>query len=260
MAYAPFDLTGKTILVTGGNGGIGFGMAEAMASAGANVVIWGTNEQKNASALDTLKAYGGEMSARRVDVADAALVAEEMSIIVRDMGRIDAVFANAGVGSAPKPFLDQTQDEWNKLFAVNLHGVASTLREGARAMVARAKDGEPGGSLVAVASLAGVDAAPFMEAYGTAKGGVISLMKDLAVELARYGVRSNTIIPGWIATDMTARSQSNPAIADKVIPRVPMRRWGTPEDFGAAAIYLASDGSRFHTGDTMIIDGGYAVY
>lgn len=260
MTQTLFDLSGKVALVTGGNGGIGLGMAKSLAAAGADTIIWGTNEEKNSAACEVISKEGGKSKACRVDVSDEGAVAEEMARIVTDHGRIDAVFANAGIGMAPTPFLDQTPEDWARVFTVNLYGVISTLREGARHMVARAKEGDPGGSLAAVASLAGVDAAPFMEPYGTAKAGIISVVKDIAVEFARHGVRANTIIPGWITTDMTARSQSNPAIADKVIPRVPMRRWGTPEDFAAIAVYLASDGSRFHTADTFTIDGGYAVF
>lgn len=260
MTKALFDLSGKVALVTGGNGGIGLGMAKSLADAGADTVVWGTNHDKNAAACNMIAHAGGKCEARRVDVSDEAAIADEMARIVTDHGRIDAVFANAGIGMSPTPFLDQTPEDWTRVLSVNLHGVISTLREGTRHMVARAKAGEPGGSLAAVASLAGIDAAPFMEPYGTAKAGIISVVKDIAVEFARYGIRANTIIPGWIATDMTARSQANPAVSDKVIPRVPMRRWGTPEDFAAIAVYLASDGSRFHTADTLVIDGGYAVF
>jgi len=178
---------------------------------------------------------------------------------VREHGRIDAVFANAGRGQAPKPFIQQTREEWNEVFATNLWGVRDTLQAGARHMVERAKAGDPGGSLVGVASLAGVNAVPYLEAYGVSKAAVISLTKHLAGALARYGIRSNCVIPGWIATDMTARSQANEAIEKTVSARIPMRRWGEPDDFSAIAVYLASDGSRYHTADTLVIDGAYAV-
>jgi NAD(P)-dependent dehydrogenase (short-subunit alcohol dehydrogenase family) len=111
-----------------------------------------------------------------------------------------------------------------------------------------------------VASLAAVEGAARNEAYAATKGGVISMMKSIAVEHARYGVRANAILPGWIATDMTAMAQAAPQFADKVIPRVPARRWGTPEDFGGIAVYLASDASAYHSGDLIVIDGGYAIF
>jgi NAD(P)-dependent dehydrogenase (short-subunit alcohol dehydrogenase family) len=135
-----------------------------------------------------------------------------------------------------------------------------TLREAAKHMIERAKAGDPGGSLIGVASLAAVEGAARNEAYAATKGGVISMMKSIAVEHARYGVRANSILPGWIATDMTAGAQGNDTFTSKVISRVPMRRWGEPEDFGGMAVYLASDASRFHTGDTFMIDGGYAIF
>jgi NAD(P)-dependent dehydrogenase (short-subunit alcohol dehydrogenase family) len=127
-------------------------------------------------------------------------------------------------------------------------------------MVARANAGDPGGSLVAVASLAGLEGAARNEAYSATKGAVLAMMRSIAVEHARYGIRANTIAPGWIATDMTRRLQDNPTFTAKVLPRVPMRRWGEPADFGGIAVYLASDASTYHTGDTFVIDGGYLVF
>ena len=124
---------------------------------------------------------------------------------------------------------------------------------------ARAGD-KAGGSLIGIASLAAIEGAARNEAYAATKGAVISMIKSIAVEHARYGVRANAILPGWIATDMTAGAQTSPAFTEKVIPRVPMRRWGEPADFGGIAVYLASNASAFHTGDTFVIDGGYTIF
>ena len=134
------------------------------------------------------------------------------------------------------------------------------LREACRHMVERAKTGDAGGSLVGVASLAAIEGAARNEAYAATKGAVISMIKSVAVEHARYGVRANAILPGWIATDMTAGAQGNSAFAEKVIPRVPARRWGEPDDFGGMAVYLASDASSYHSGTTIVIDGGYSIF
>ena len=123
-------------------------------------------------------------------------------------------------------------------------------------MVAR----EGGGSLVGVASLAAIEGAARNQAYGASKGALISMIKGISVELARYGVRANAILPGWIATDMTEASQASKKFNENVIGRVPIRRWGQPEDFAGVAVYLASDASRYHTGDQFIIDGGYAIF
>ncbi|HWY15096.1 MAG TPA: SDR family oxidoreductase [Rhizomicrobium sp.] len=258
--YAPFDLSGKAALITGGNGGIGLGMAEALAQAGADLVIWGTNEQKNAEAKATLSAYGRRVFTRRVDVAHEAEVVDGMRASIAEMGRLDSVFANAGIGKAETSFLEITAESFRRIESVNEEGVFFTLREAAKHMVERAKAGDAGGSLIGVASLAGIEGAARNQHYAATKGAVISMMRGIAVELARYGVRANTIAPGWIATDMTARAQAMPVFQEKVISRVPMRRWGKPGDFGGIAVYLASDASAYHSGDTFVIDGGYAVF
>jgi NAD(P)-dependent dehydrogenase (short-subunit alcohol dehydrogenase family) len=258
--YKPFDLTGKVALITGGNRGIGLGMADALAQAGADIVIWGTNEARNADAEKSLKAHGRRVVTARIDVSKEAEVVEGMKAAVAKMGRVDCVIANAGIGVGAPSFTEISAEMFRKVHEVNEDGVFFTLREAAKHMTERAKKGDAGGSLVGVASLAGIEGAARNQHYGATKGAVISMMRGIAVELARYGVRANTIAPGWIATDMTARAQDSPVFAEKVIPRVPMRRWGKPEDFGGLAVYLASDASAYHTGDLFIIDGGYAVF
>lgn len=260
MPYSPFDLTGKVALITGGNGGIGIGMADALAQAGADVVIWGNNPAKNAAAEARLAAHGTRVLVERVDVADEAAVDAGVARAVDTFGRLDFVAANAGVGEGAESFDTMSTDLWRRVLAVNLDGVFWTLRAAARHMVARAKDGDPGGSLLATSSTSAVHGAPKNQAYAATKGALLPMMRGIAVEYARHDIRANAILPGWIATDMTARAQGNERFADKVIGRVPMRRWGQPEDFGGLAIYLASDASRFHTGDTFTIDGGYTIF
>ncbi|MCE9523894.1 MAG: SDR family oxidoreductase [Alphaproteobacteria bacterium] len=260
MAYSPFNLSGKVALVTGGNGGIGLGMAEALAQAGAGVVIWGTNAEKNESAGAKLRAHGGKVFVQKVDVSDEAQVVGGMRDAVAHMGRVDSVFANAGIGMGARSFLDITAEQYRKVLAVNQDGAFFTLREAARHMRERAGKGDRGGSLVGVASLAAIEGAARNQHYAATKGAVISMIRSIAVEFARDGVRANAILPGWIATDMTAGAQAAPAFAEKVIPRVPARRWGEPADFGGIAVYLASDASSYHSGDTLVIDGGYAVF
>ena len=257
--YKPFDLTGKVALVTGGNGGIGLGMADAMAQSGADVVIWGTNEAKNDASVKSLRTHGRRVSARKINVANEQDVIDGMKAAVAEMGRVDCVVANAGIGGGA-PFHEMTTELFHKVHAVNEDGVFWTFREAAKHMMDRAKDGDANGSLVVVASTAGIEGAARNAAYGASKGAVMSMARALAVELARYGVRVNSIAPGWIATDMTAGAQSSPLFAEKVIPRVPARRWGKPEDFGGIAVYLASDASSYHTGETFIIDGGYTKF
>jgi NAD(P)-dependent dehydrogenase (short-subunit alcohol dehydrogenase family) len=260
MAYAPFDLKGKVALVTGGNGGIGFGMVEALAQAGADVVIWGSNGAKNADAEARLKATGVHVLAQVVNVADEAAIAAGMAEAVAQMGRIDTVIANAGIGGGARSFAEFETDTYRRVLSVNLDGVFFTFREACKHIVARAGAGDPGGSLIAISSLSAIDGAARNEAYAATKGAVISMIRAIAVEHARYGVRANAILPGWIATDMTKGAQDNQTFTDRVISRVPARRWGEPSDFGGVAVYLASDASKYHSGDSFVIDGGYAIF
>ncbi|MCA6299259.1 MAG: SDR family oxidoreductase [Phenylobacterium sp.] len=261
MAYRPFDLTGKVALVTGGNGGIGFGMVEALAQSGADVVIWGSNGTKNTAAAEALKDAGVRVLTQVVDVADENAVREGMAEAVRQMGRIDTVVANAGIGGGASSFSEFPTETYRRVLAVNLDGVFFTFREACKHMVERAGGGDKaGGSLVVISSLSAYDGAPRNEAYAATKGAVISMIRSIAVEHARYGVRANAVLPGWIATDMTAGAQGNDKFNDAVIRRVPVRRWGQPADFGGIAVYLASDASAFHTGDSFLIDGGYGIF
>jgi NAD(P)-dependent dehydrogenase (short-subunit alcohol dehydrogenase family) len=260
MAYEPFNLAGKVALITGGNRGIGLGMAKALAQSGADIVIWGSNAGHNTTAQGELDKLGVRVLAQQVDVADEAAVVAAMAEAVAAMGRVDTVIANAGIGGGARSFSEMSADIWRRVLSVNLDGVFFTCREACKHMAARAQAGDPGGSIAVTASLAAIEGAARNEAYAATKGGVISMMKAIAVEHARYGVRANAILPGWIATDMTADAQSAPAFAEKVIPRVPARRWGEPEDFGGVAVYLASDASKYHTGDCFVIDGGYSIF
>jgi NAD(P)-dependent dehydrogenase (short-subunit alcohol dehydrogenase family) len=260
MAYQPFDLTGRVALVTGGNRGIGLGMASALAQAGADIVIWGSNAERNLAAEIELLKHGTRVKAQVVDVSQEDQVREGMEEAVAAMGRVDSVFANAGVGYGAPSFVEMKTEIYRKTLAVNLDGVFFTFREACRHMVERAKGGDPGGSIVGVASLAAIEGAARNQAYAATKGAVISMMKSVAVEHARYGVRANAILHCWIATDMTQSAQDNPAFAEKVIPRVPARRWGEPADFGGIAVYLASGASSYHSGDTFVIDGAYSIF
>lgn len=260
MAYKPFDLTGKVALVTGGNSGIGLGMADAMAQAGADVVIWGTNAGKNAAAEAQLKAHGRRVMTQAINVADESQVVSGMAEAAAKMGRIDTVIANAGVGGGAKSFSEFSTETYRRVLSVNLDGVFFTFREACKHMVERANGGDPGGSLIVTSSLSAIDGAARNEAYASTKGAVISMIRAIAVEHARYGVRANAVLPGWIATDMTQGAQDNDKFTDQVIKRVPFRRWGEPADFGGIAVYLSSDASSFHTGDSFLIDGGYAIF
>jgi NAD(P)-dependent dehydrogenase (short-subunit alcohol dehydrogenase family) len=261
MAYKPFDLTGKVALVTGGNGGIGLGMALAMAESGADIAIWGTNEAKNAAAKAALEKTGRRILALRCDVGEEVEVEQAFAETLRVMGRVDGCFANAGVsGGRSGPFLERTKADFDRILRVNLTGAFLTFRAAAQHMKVRAEAGDRGGVLVATASVAAIEGAARSEHYGASKGGVAAMVRALSVELARWGIRANSILPGWIETDMTARSVADPRFAGNVMPRIPARRWGTGADFGGIAVYFLSDASAYHTGDAVVIDGGYTKF
>ena len=255
--FKPFDLTGKVALITGGNSGIGLGMAKAVAEAGADVAIWGTNATKNAAAKAELVKTGRKVLALQCDVADEKAVETAFAETLRQLGRVDGCFANAGVaGRGSASFVEMATEEWQRVLKVNLDGAFFTFRAAARHMVERGG----GGVLVGTASLAAIEGAARSEHYAATKGGLISMIRALAVEFARHGVRANSILPGWIETDMTANAIGNQKFAGNVLPRIPMRRWGTGGDFGGIAVYLMSSASSYHTGDTFLIDGGYALF
>jgi hypothetical protein len=251
-----FDLSGKAALITGGNSGIGLAMAEALAEAGADVAIWGSNPDKTAAAAETLKAHGGKVLAQVCDVADEAASDEAFAEAVAELGGIDACFANAGVSGRGGPFIEMTTEEWRRVLSVNLDGAFFTLRAAARHMVERGK----GGSLVGTASLAAIHGQARGEHYGASKGAMISMIRALAVELGRHKIRANAILPGWIETAMTRDWMAQEVVQDRVLKRVPVKRWGQPEDFGAIAVYLTADASQYHTGDTFLIDGAYSLF
>lgn len=250
-----FDLTGKVALVTGGNGGIGRGMAEALAGAGASVAIWGRDEGRNAEALEAVLAHGGRAIALRVDVSDEARVVEAFAETLSTFDAIDAVFANAGVGAGSTRFEDMTTQEWRWIFKVNMEGVFWTFREAVKHMKPRRS-----GSLVVTSSVSADAGFPRGEHYAATKAGVRALIQGLAVEYGRYGIRANAIAPGWVVTGMTDSFIDGDRFEANVKPRIPAGRWGSPDDFGGIAVYLASDASSWHTGDTITIDGGYLQF
>ncbi|MFI4928181.1 MAG: SDR family NAD(P)-dependent oxidoreductase [Burkholderiales bacterium] len=257
--YHPFDLSGRGVVVTGGNGGIGYGMARALLASGAKVAIWGSNAEKTRRAQASLAQECGD--AARVhafvcDVGDEAQVDASFAASAQALGTVHACFANAGVSSKGTMLTEMSLDEFRRVQRVNVEGVFLTFRAAARHM---AQHGQ-GGSLVATASTAAVEGAARNSHYGASKGAVTSFVRALAVELARHQIRVNSILPGWIVTDMTERSVQNPKFADAVLPRIPARRWGEIDDFGGIAVYLASDASKYATGEQFIIDGGYTKF
>ena len=257
MALNLFDLTGKVALVTGGNSGLGLAFARGLAKAGADVVIWGRRADRNAEAVAELSQYGGRVSARLVDVSSEVDVAAGIAAAVAEMGRIDTLVINAGLATM-SPLIEMTGSTYHELVDVNLHGVFYTLREGARHMVARSEAGDRGGSIIMCGSLAIFRGIPGMAHYNAAKGGVNGLGKNAAVELGRYGIRCNTIAPGLIRTDLggDVDPEVGRAAYQRTAEKAPLGRVGEPEDLEGIVVYLASDLSAYHSGDTITIDGG----
>ena len=255
--FQPFNLEGRVALITGGNGGIGLGMALGLAQSGAQVSIWGTNPKKNAKALEAIEATGVKASALVCDVSDEEQVNDCFAQTLETHGRVDGCFANAGIGGRGTGFDDMTREEWDRIISVNQSGVFYTFRAAARHMRERAEQGDAFGRLVGTASLAAISGQARGEHYASTKGGLVSMIKALSVEYARYGVTAHTILPGWIETEMTEGAFSNDKFVENVSKRIPMRRWGQPDDFSALAIYIMSTASSYHTAETFLVDGGY---
>jgi NAD(P)-dependent dehydrogenase (short-subunit alcohol dehydrogenase family) len=256
-----FDLSGRVAIVTGGNGGIGLGIAQALATAGCNVSIWGRNADKNASAAATMADSAGKVDKQVCDVTDTASVKAAMDATLQKFGRVDGCFANAGIGGGGRhAFIDRTEEQWRNMFATNLDGVFHVFQVAARHMTERATAGDAFGRLVATSSLASIFGTARNEHYAATKAAINALVRALAVELARQGVTANAILPGWIKSDMTAGIMANDKFVANVMPRIPVRRFGEPSDFGGIAVYLMSKASSYHTADCFVIDGGYTAF
>jgi NAD(P)-dependent dehydrogenase (short-subunit alcohol dehydrogenase family) len=251
-----FDLSGHVAVITGGNSGIGLGFACGLAKAGADVCILGRNTERNKAAAAQLGGHGGRVLALPCDVGDEQQVVEAIGRTAAELGRIDSCFVNAGVAQGAASFAETSLADFRRVTSINLEGSFVTLREAAKVMIAQGD----GGSLVATASIAARQGAPRGQAYGASKAGLIAMMNSIAVELAKYRIRANSVLPGWIETPMTDGLFARERFTEVVQARIPARRWGQPEDFEAVAAYLASPASVYHTGDTLTIDGGYSLF
>lgn len=262
MAKGLFDLTGKVALVTGGNSGLGLGFARGIAKQGGAVEIWGRDAARNESSVAELQALGARASARQVDVGSEQSILDGFDALLAEYGRIDCVIANAGL---PPPntsnTLDVSTQQLRDFMEVSFFGAYFTLREGARHMIKRAEEGEPGGSLVFCGSLSMFKGLPGKGAYAGSKGAMGAIVRGLAVELGKYRIRANTIAPGFIMTGFMTKApdEVQKQVEAHFAAKTPIPRAGYPEDFEAIAAYLASDASSFHTGDTIIIDGGSLI-
>ncbi|KAA3640072.1 MAG: SDR family NAD(P)-dependent oxidoreductase [Armatimonadetes bacterium] len=247
-----FNLSEKTSIVTGGNSGIGRGIAQALGEAGATVAVWGRSTERNAETVAAIEAVGAEAIAFSVDVSDESEVVDAFAATLDALGKVDSVFANAGLGAGSTRFHEMSTEEWRSIFGVNMEGVFWTFREALKHMQPRGE-----GSLVVTSSTSADVGFPRGEHYAATKAGVRALIRGIAVEYGRYGIRANAIAPGWVVTGMTDGFIEGDRFATQTLPRIPIGRFGQPDDFGGIAVYLASDASTWHTGDTITIDGGY---
>jgi hypothetical protein len=249
------DLTGLTAVVTGGNNGIGLAMAVGMAKAGANVAVWARNAERNAAAVEELVGYGVKAMAVPCDVADEASVAEAMTRTVDELGPLGCFVANAGIAEAA-PITEMTLETWHRVLRTNLDGTFLCTREAARRFVEQGT----GGSMVVVSSTITRYGGAGQAAYAASKNGVLGLGRTLAVELARHRVRCNILIPGWTRTGMNRDLQADERFMKATTSRTPARRWADPEEFHEVAAFLADPALTFHTGNEVVVDGGYTVF
>ena len=249
-----FDLSGKVAVVTGGNGGIGFGMARGLAEAGSAVVVAGRNADKSARAVKELQALGAKAVAMEVDVADEASVIALVKRVAGELGRVDILVNNAGTNIRKAP-QDLSLDEWHHVMDTNLTS-AFLLSKAAYPHMKRVG----GGKIINIGSMMSIFGVRFSPAYAPSKGGIVQLSKVLATAWAVDNIQVNAVLPGWIDTELTrgARQQVE-GLHDSVLRRTPAGRWGVIEDMAGVAVFLAGPGSDFVTGTAIPVDGGYSI-
>ncbi len=249
-----FDLTGRVCLVTGGNGGIGLGMAKGFAKAGATVVIAARNAEKNAAAVAALTALGAKAKALVVDVADEPACRAMASEVQSRFGRLDVLVNNAGIARGGRPET-MPLDVWNSVLAVNLTAVLVACQAAHPLMKAQG-----GGKIINIGSMYAIFGAPGIVPYAASKGGLIQLTKSLAAAWAPDNIQVNAVLPGWIDTDMTHGARTGAAgFSERIVARTPAGRWGEIDDFEGPAVFLASAASDFVTGVSLPVDGGFAI-
>ena len=249
-----FSLKDKVALVTGGNGGIGLGMAEGMARAGAHVMIAGRNRDKSASAVAALAKLGVQADSVAVDVQEAASCSAMIAETVKRFGRLDILCNNAGMNirGAPESL---TPQQWREVLSINLDGAFYCSQSAYPALKAAG-----GGKIINIGSMFSIFGAAFNTAYAASKGGIVQMTKALATAWAKDNIQVNAILPGWIDTELTrnARAQVD-GLHDRVLARTPAARWGAPADFAGVAVFLASPASDFVTGASIPVDGGWSI-
>jgi 2-deoxy-D-gluconate 3-dehydrogenase len=254
MTSKPFDLSGRVAIVTGGNGGIGLGMARGLAEAGAAVAIVGRNAAKSDAAVAELTQRGGKAISVMADVTDEFAVPAMVERTKKEFGRIDILVNNAGI-NVRKPPHALSIEEWDSVIKTNLTSVFLCSQAVHAAMKAAG-----GGKIINIGSMMSIFGASFAPAYAASKGGIVQFTRSCAVAWAADNIQANAILPGWIDTDLTKRArQEIDGLHDKVLARTPAARWGAMDDFAGIAVFLASAASDFVTGAAIPVDGGFSV-
>ena len=254
MTSKPFDLSGKVAIVTGGNGGIGLGMARGLAQAGANIAIVGRNEAKSNAAVAELRQCGVKAISVVADVTDKAAVADMAERVSRELGRIDILVNNAGINIRKAPHVLDIE-EWDSVIKTNLTSAFLCSQAVYPAMKAVG-----GGKIINIGSMMSIFGASFAPAYAASKGGIVQFTRSCAVAWAADNIQANAVLPGWIDTDLTKRAREQiDGLHDKVLARTPAARWGEIADFAGIAVFLSSSASDFVTGTAIPVDGGFSV-
>jgi 2-dehydro-3-deoxy-D-gluconate 5-dehydrogenase len=254
MTAALFDLTGKVAIVTGGNGGIGLGMAHGLADAGAAIAIVGRNAAKSDAAVAEFKPRGAKVISVVADVTDKALVAAMVERVKGELGRIDILVNNAGINIRKAPHALDIE-EWDSVLKTNLTSAFLCSQA-----VYPAMKQAGGGKIINIGSMMSIFGASFAPAYAASKGGIVQFTRSCAVAWAADNIQANAVLPGWIDTDLTRRArQEIDGLHDKVLARTPAARWGGLNDFAGIAVFLSSAASDFVTGTAIPIDGGFSI-
>jgi 2-deoxy-D-gluconate 3-dehydrogenase len=248
-----FDLQGKVAIVTGGNGGIGLGIARGLGQSGASVALAGRNEEKTRAAVADLESEGIKAFGVRVDVTDPAQVQQAVEDTVKAFGGLDILVANAGT-NVRKPPEAYTLEEWHFIINTNLTSVFTCCQAAYPEFKRRG-----GGKVVTIGSMTSIFGFNLGSIYATTKGGVVQLTRSLAAAWAKDNIQVNCILPGWINTDLTRGARKTlTELHDTVVKRTPADRWGEPEDLAGAAIFFCSRASDFVTGTAIPVDGGFS--